>query len=316
MGRSAGDSARPVPGTPGRTWDVVITPTRPAEVEAVSRGAWGVEEWWWGVLTLSGNLRVAKAGPVSTAGVCEDDESYLCGQMSCPTQRRMGRGTRGCRSGRCDVGPCRGQGVASQARSGVLGAPGAAGRVLPPPTSLPPLSSQLRRQAGVAAGSVVLCPETVQRGKEHPVQHLYGSAWPRSALGAGTVCAAWEPRSTDAGPQGREGRGTALSIMAGLGGNRPLIPLSQCHPRVLCGPPASMSPRNLKSSGLHPRLMEGTLFVQPSTGPCARRRGGGRAYTGRGPFTLSLSAPFPQFCGGCSETPRAPPGMLGRDLRP
>lgn len=147
VGRSAGDSARPVPGTPGRTWDVVITPTRPAEVEAVSRGAWGVEEWWWGILTLSGNLRVAKAG------VCEDDESYLCGQMSCPTQRRMGRGTRGCRSGRCDAGPCRGQGVASQARSGVLGAPGAAGRVLPPPNlsaaPLQPAPQTGRRSCGV-----------------------------------------------------------------------------------------------------------------------------------------------------------------------
>lgn len=210
------------------------------------------------------------------------------------------------------------EGRASPARPGATssGLPVQPGGSCPLQTSLPPLSSQLRRQAGVAAGSVVLCPETVQLGKEHPVQHLYGSAWPRSALGAGTVCAAWEPRSTDAGPQGRKGRGMALSITAGLGGNRPLIPLSQCHPRVLCGPPASMSPRNLKSSGPHPRLMEGTLFVQPSTGPCARRRGGGRAYTGRGPFTLSLSAPFPQFCGGCSETPRAPPGMLGRDLRP
>lgn len=186
------------------------------------------------------------------------------------------------------------EGRASPARPGAVssGLPVQPGGSCPLQTSLPPLSSQLRRQAGVAAGSVVLCPETVQRGKEHPVQHLYGSAWPRSALGAGTVCAAWEPRSTDAGPQGREGRGTALSITAGLGGNRPLIPLSQCHPRVLCGPPASMSPRNLKSSGPHPRLMEGTLFVQPSTGPCARRRGGPSLHRSR-PFHSLPVGPLP-----------------------
>lgn len=42
-----------------------------------------------------------------------------------------------------------------------------------------------------------------------------------------------------------------------------------------------------------PRLMEGTLFVQPSTGPCARRRGGGPSLHRSRPFHSLPVGPLP-----------------------